>query len=542
MKTKLSFLSVVTILFTINLAFGQVSNFITKTDVFMKKHVINGSVNYNAIHENSTKLNELLSIISILETKSIAEPEKKAYLINVYNLLVIHQINMAYPINSPMDIAGFFDKNKFDIGGEKITLNYLENKVIRPTYKDPRLHFVLVCGAKGCPVIENFAYNPDEIEMQIEVQTIKAINSPDFIKIDGMNAEISVSEIFSWYAEDFRLESKNDIQYINKYRKVAIPEGYKTKYYTYDWSLNELSINTAPVADKTPTLIASTGMNLQTYTAGSLLKKGQMDITLFNSVYTETKTNWLGIDYSGFRSTFANSLIQFTYGVSKNARFNVGVDLSLKSSAKSSDNSFSGITAPFKLQNNDTTRAGLAYIAPKIKISPFKGSNDFSIQSTFITSFTQHPEGYSNSDGSGNRNLYWLEWDRYIWWTQLYYTKSFANDKLQLFTELDFLFRFAKRKEQTSHIDLPVSAFLSWFPSKKFTLYVMTQHVPRFVYDTKDPVIADWVIGSNYTQSGVGLKYQIVSSVNIELLYTNFWRSVNGGQGETFNLGIKYVH
>ena len=529
-------------------SFAQTDELFEKAELFMKTNVANGGINYKAINENSTTLNQLIALISSQELSAINEPDKKAYLINAYNILVISQINKSYPVESPMDIPGFFDKNKFEVGGQKMTLNYLENEVIRAAYNDSRLHFVLVCGAKGCPVIENFAYLPRNIEQQIEAQTTKAINNSEFIKIDGMNATILLSEIFKWYAADFRLVSENNIEYINKYREVKIPSTYKIKFYPYDWGLNEdltLSKEEAkqiPDGEGDATLIpiqpTSTKTNLQTYTAGSLLKKGQIDFTLFSSVYSESKTNWLGTDYTGFRSTFGSELLQFTYGVSKNARFNIGVDLNIKGSSTGQRTETLFLTT----KNTDSTRFGIAYIAPKIKISPFKGSNDFSIQSTFITSFAQHPEGYYNPDESGNGNLYWLEWDRYIWWTQLYYTKSFAKDKFQLFTEVDFLFRFAKRNTQTSHLDLPVSLFLSWFPSKKLTLYTMTQHVPRFVYNTGKSTINDWVVGSNYTQSGVGIKYQVAPSVNIELLYTSFWRSINAGQGETFNLGIKYVH
>ena len=69
----------------------------------------------------------------------------------------------------------------------------------------------------------------------------------------------------------------------------------------------------------------------------------------------------------------------------------------------------------------------------------------------------------------------------------------------------------------------------------------MFQHVPRFVYDTKNPRLNDWVVAANSTQLGAGMKYQIAKSINLELLYTNFFRGVNSGLGETYNFGIKYI-
>ena len=92
-------------------------------------------------------------------------------------------------------------------------------------------------------------------------------------------------------------------------------------------------------------------------------------------------------------------------------------------------------------------------------------------------------------------------------------------------------------------LDIPVSAFFSYFPTGKITIYVMTQHLHRYTNHIapQNPEITDWVIPANYTASGVGFKYQLLSNLNLELLYTNFWRGQNSGFGNTFNIGIKYL-
>ena len=57
-----------------------------------------------------------------------------------------------------MDVPGFFDNKSTIINSEIYSLNAIENDILRKKYKDPRFHFVLVCGAIGCPPITNFAY------------------------------------------------------------------------------------------------------------------------------------------------------------------------------------------------------------------------------------------------------------------------------------------------------------------------------------------------------------------------------------------------
>jgi len=274
--------------------------------------------------------------------------------------------------------------------------------------------------------------------------------------------------------------------------------------------------------------------NIQTFNAGTLLSKGQMDFTSFNSMYTETKSNWMGVDYSGFRGTFATSLFQWTIGIDKKRRFNVGLDLNLRANGRAaSDSSFSAVNRAFGFTNTDSTRFGLTSIGVRVKIQPFKEVSNFSIQSTLLAPVVQHSEG--------NESLFWADWNRITWWNQLYYSKAFG--KFQLFTELDFLFRFKTNKTQIVSLDTPISAFFSYFPTKKITIYVMSQHLHRFTNDIEpqNPIITDWIIPASYTTSGFGFKYQVSNSLNLELLYSNFWRSQNAGQGSTFNLGIKYI-
>jgi len=521
-------------------------DFFEKSDFFFAENVSNNKVDYRKLVANSVGLDELIDQIKKQDLTALAESDKKAFLINSYNLLVINQVIENWPTKSVMEIGGFFESNKVVIGGKKMTLNDLENKEIRTVYNDPRVHFVLVCGANGCPPIINKAYLPATLNAQLDLQTKIAMNNPNFIQVNE-DGDVKISEIFNWYKEDF-LAKGNIIEYINSYRDIPISVEQKPRYYPYDWSINVRSIISGASSkavqsfDPEDPKSESAAVNLQTYTAGSLLKKNQADFTIFNSIYTESENNWQGQDYSGYRTTFASSLIQFTYGVTKSARINLGLDISLKGSGKANnDESYNQIGRAFDFRNDDSTRVGVSYIAPKIKIQPFKNVADFTLQSSFNIVLPKHPEGYSNPDGSGTGNLLWIEWDRHVWWTQFFYTKMMFDDKFQVFAELDLLFRFKSSTSQITHFDLPASVFLSYFPTKKITTYGMIQHVPRFLYDTKEPQINDWLIRSNYTQYGAGLKYQLKPSINIELLYTNFFRAQNGGLGETFNLGIKYV-
>lgn len=217
----------------------QIDAFFKKADTFLKKNVKNGLINYKNIKSNPTDLNNLVSQI---ETMNLTEKQgntHKAFYINAYNILVIKGIVSNLPIKSPLDIDGFFDKKKYKIANEFLVLNDIENKKIRAIYHDARIHFVLVCAAKGCPLIMNYAYMPSQLDKQLEKRTKETLNDNSFVRVKSNVKTVLVSEIFKWYESDFTTGGKTIIMYLNQYRTTKISEKYKQDYYPYNWQLNK---------------------------------------------------------------------------------------------------------------------------------------------------------------------------------------------------------------------------------------------------------------------------------------------------------------
>ncbi len=141
-------------------------------------------------------------------------------------------------MKSPLDKSGFFDIKKHEIGGELITLNDIEHKLLRASFpKEPRFHFVLVCAGLGCPPIINKAYMPSTLDAQLEQQTILALNDPLFIRVN--KNKVRISQIFKWYKSDFTKEVNSLVDFINQYRTEKLPERAQVSFYTYNWALNE---------------------------------------------------------------------------------------------------------------------------------------------------------------------------------------------------------------------------------------------------------------------------------------------------------------
>ncbi len=232
-------LKIIILVLSFNMGFSQAPNtFFTKADVFFKANVANGKVNYSGIHKNQEQLNELLSLANAVRVSKSDAQNYQAFWINAYNVSVIKGIIDNYPIKSPLDKAGFFDKTTYKLGGKSITLNDIEHKLLRAQFKDARFHFVLVCGAIGCPPLINKAYLPSTLEAQLEKQTKIALNGT-FLQVNTKKKRVAGSEILKWYKEDFTMNGTSEIDYINKYRTEKIPSNFKLSYFTYNWNLNK---------------------------------------------------------------------------------------------------------------------------------------------------------------------------------------------------------------------------------------------------------------------------------------------------------------
>lgn len=209
-------------------------------DALTKKYVTSaGKVNYKGMKADLSKISNYLDQLKNLSPKSDwSKNEKLAYWINLYNASTVYLIASNYPVKSIKDINGGkpWDK-KFVKSGDKVyTLNQIENDIVRPRFKDPRIHAALNCAAISCPKILNGAFLPSKLDAQLNSRTKSWINNANSNKLTG--STIQVSTIFDWYAVDFKAAG-GTIGFINKYAKTKVVSGAKVSFLDYDWALNE---------------------------------------------------------------------------------------------------------------------------------------------------------------------------------------------------------------------------------------------------------------------------------------------------------------
>lgn len=171
------------------------------------------------------------------------KPEDKlAYYINAYNALAMYGVIQK---NFPKDFDGlthrakFFLLTKYVVGGERISLQKLENDVIRPL-GDPRIHFALNCMVKSCPRLPQGPFFATTLDEQLNAAAREFLNSTKHVQVDIDKQEVRLSKILKWYEDDFvnPQQASSLISYINRYRREIIPETYDVEFLDYDWTVN----------------------------------------------------------------------------------------------------------------------------------------------------------------------------------------------------------------------------------------------------------------------------------------------------------------
>jgi hypothetical protein len=203
-------------------------------DAFLKKYVsASGNVNYKKI-----KKSDLEAIAKEFQAatpqKNWAKNEQLAYWLNAYNLFTIKLIVDNYPVKKITDLEKGkpWDVKRIELGGHQYSLNQIENDIIRPTFKDARIHFAINCAAKSCPPLLNTAFTASNVQTLLEQRTKSFVTYKSNILAEN---SVKISKIFDWYKADFG----NVLVFLSKYTTVKIAKDAKIEYVDYDWNLNE---------------------------------------------------------------------------------------------------------------------------------------------------------------------------------------------------------------------------------------------------------------------------------------------------------------
>ncbi len=173
--------------------------------------------------------------------------EQFAYWVNFYNALTVRVILDHYPVATIRDIGispGFFAVGPWDaklvtVEGVELSLNDIEHRILRPIWRDPRVHYAVNCAAIGCPNLDARPYAAEGIEERLEAAASAYVNHPRGARLDG--GKLVVSSIYAWYGEDFG-GAAGVLRHLRAYAAPPLREALAGVAAIagddYDWSLN----------------------------------------------------------------------------------------------------------------------------------------------------------------------------------------------------------------------------------------------------------------------------------------------------------------
>lgn len=215
-------------------------------DALLRKHVdYAGLVDYRTLKADPTALDGYIASLAKAPLADMGRSERLTLLINGYNAFTLRLILDHYPIGSIKDIPADqrWDAKRWNIGGNVWSLNQIEHEQIRPNFKEPRIHFALVCAAIGCPPLRNEAYATDRLEKQLAAQAQYVHTHDRWFQFDAPANVVKLTSLYNWYGGDFEQAAGSVLKYAAAHSpalKQALDSGSKPKveFLNYDWSLN----------------------------------------------------------------------------------------------------------------------------------------------------------------------------------------------------------------------------------------------------------------------------------------------------------------
>jgi hypothetical protein len=216
-------------------------------DRLLREGTRNGLVDYDYMTRHRADLDGYLEAVAGQELSALSGPELKALLMNAYNALTVRSILDNQPVESIRDIDGVWKEATHTVGGQEVTLDAIEHNLLRPYWKDPRIHFGVNCASMSCAPLPPWAFTGSEVDRQLDERARAFLSSRDNVRIEG--GRLLVSKYFEWYGDDFTAagwEPRADTipGFIARYTRPEVSsfleenETPELEFMDYDWSLN----------------------------------------------------------------------------------------------------------------------------------------------------------------------------------------------------------------------------------------------------------------------------------------------------------------
>jgi hypothetical protein len=202
--------------------------------------------------EGHGELKAYLARLQAIDPSKLDRPEQIAFWVNLYNAKTVDVILDKYPVKSIKDISlggglkalvtgGPWQAKITRVAGQDLSLDDIEHQILRPIYKDARIHYAVNCASYGCPNLMAQAFTGANLDALLEAGARAYVNHPRGCKFEG--GKVKASSIYSWFQVDFGGSDKGVLDHLRKYAAPALKQQLESitgiANYDYDWSLND---------------------------------------------------------------------------------------------------------------------------------------------------------------------------------------------------------------------------------------------------------------------------------------------------------------
>lgn len=209
-------------------------------------HVHDGRVDYAGLKSREKDLDAYLDALAAVDPESLSRSDRFAYYINVYNAWTLKLILEHYPGIGSIKEAGSLLRSPWKrafvrLQSGTVSLDDVEHGILRPMFRDPRVHFAVNCASVSCPPLAGAPYEGASLDAALDAAARRFINNPanTFFR-DGT---LHVSRLFDWYGDDFG-GRQGVWAFIRRYAdpelagRMDAAKERTLAYLPYDWSLN----------------------------------------------------------------------------------------------------------------------------------------------------------------------------------------------------------------------------------------------------------------------------------------------------------------
>lgn len=222
--------------------------------VFLTQYIYKHPSGINLVHyakvttDDKKHLADYLNNLSNIPISQYNRKEQLAYWINLYNALTIQLIVSHWPVKSITKLRlspGFFSFGPWDaklitVEGQPISLNDIEQRILRPIWQDARVHYALNCASMSCPQLQPHPFTGTTANVMMNKAAKEYVNGPQGVTVT--NKVLILSQIYQWYQTDFGADEKAVLYHIAQFARPELKQllltNQKPIHYQYDWQVN----------------------------------------------------------------------------------------------------------------------------------------------------------------------------------------------------------------------------------------------------------------------------------------------------------------